>query len=521
MDLEGRTVLYRGSLKSCNYRCSYCPFSKHPRSERELLKDREQWMRFWPSLLERAGNLGIRALMVVPYGEALIHPWYWQGLGRLAESGYIDAVGAQTNLSFSVESALEMYERAGGDFGKLRLWATFHPEMTTVEKFAETCRQIHERGILLCAGAVGAVENRQVITELRERLPGEIYLWINRMDGLGRRYTREETEAFEAVDAYFGRELEWVSASCDACRDRLFAEGDGRLRRCVISRPLTGNWYDVRENQFAEGRQEGEGSGSCGRKICSCYLAYGGRGDMMNRILFGPYPLFRIPRRPKAVFLDIDGFLIPGGETHVSGRMEADVRALAMGGSRLFFATSLPLREAKRKCREIWELFGGGVFACGAHTVLEGEMGEREVFLALEKGLDEMVGRQQKRYGCRMTVYRDGDSVYKITLVRPKHMGWKEEETKEVGDMCRQWAVSRPAAEAGEKEKGDRVRCFAEENCLEIVSSKASKARGVKRICGWLGISPREAAAGGDSPEDAEMTEMCGLLSLLPVSACR
>ena len=58
MDLEGRTVLYRGSLKSCNYRCSYCPFSKHPRSERELLKDREQWMRFWPSLLERAGNLG-------------------------------------------------------------------------------------------------------------------------------------------------------------------------------------------------------------------------------------------------------------------------------------------------------------------------------------------------------------------------------------------------------------------------------------------------------------------------------
>lgn len=242
---------------------------------------------------------------------------------------------------------------------------------------------------------------------------------------------------------------------------------------------------------------------------------------MMNRILFGPYPLFRIPRRPKAVFLDIDGFLIPGGETHVSGRMEADVRALAMGGSRLFFATSLPLREAKRKCREIWELFGGGVFACGAHTVLEGEMGEREVFLALEKGLDEMVGRQQKRYGCRMTVYRDGDSVYKITLVRPKHMGWKEEETKEVEDMCRQWAVSRPAAEAGEKEKGDRVRCFAEENCLEIVSSKASKARGVKRICGWLGISPREAAAGGDSPEDAEMTEMCGLLSLLPVSACR
>ena len=38
MGLEGRMVLYRGALKSCNYRCGYCPFSKHPQSERELLK---------------------------------------------------------------------------------------------------------------------------------------------------------------------------------------------------------------------------------------------------------------------------------------------------------------------------------------------------------------------------------------------------------------------------------------------------------------------------------------------------
>ena len=47
MDLKARhMILYRGSLKSCNYRCNYCPFSKHPRSERELLRDREQWFRF-------------------------------------------------------------------------------------------------------------------------------------------------------------------------------------------------------------------------------------------------------------------------------------------------------------------------------------------------------------------------------------------------------------------------------------------------------------------------------------------
>ena len=44
-------VLYRGSLKSCNYCCSYCPFSKRRASERELQEDRERWLRFVDSLV--------------------------------------------------------------------------------------------------------------------------------------------------------------------------------------------------------------------------------------------------------------------------------------------------------------------------------------------------------------------------------------------------------------------------------------------------------------------------------------
>lgn len=517
MDLERRMILYRGSLKSCNYCCSYCPFSKHPQSEKELLRDRRQWTAFWTSLSDRAEKSGIRAVMVAPYGEALIHSWYWEGLGRLAETECMDAVGAQTNLSFSVDSALKTYERAGGKRHKLRLWATFHPEMADAEEFAETCRKLYEQGVLLCAGAVGVPENRRIIEELRRRLPGEIYLWINRMDGLGRAYTPEETESFLAVDPYFGRELERVPASCRLCRDRLFAEGDGKLRRCCISRPLSENWYGTWEQALTESPKGDREDISCGRKQCSCYLAYGGRGDVMNRILFGPYPLFRIPRRPKAVFLDIDGFLIPRGETQVSGRMEADIRALAGDGSRLFFATALPYREAKRRCRTIWERFAGGVFAGGAHVVLETGEEEREHIYTLEKSLTRMLGRQQKRYGCRMLAYGDGENLYKITLVRPKHVNWKEEEVQLVGDMCRQQAVPWTRKESGAGgEKG--IRCFAEENCLQIISAKASKAEGVKRICRWLGIRLAEAAAAGDSPQDAEMMELCGLGNRLPVS---
>ena len=75
--------------------------------------------------------------MVVPYGEALIHSWYWEGFSNLTGTEFIEAVGAQTNLSFSIETSLRIYREAGGQTDKLRLWATFHPEMISVEEFIE------------------------------------------------------------------------------------------------------------------------------------------------------------------------------------------------------------------------------------------------------------------------------------------------------------------------------------------------------------------------------------------------
>ncbi len=488
MGLEGRMVLYRGALKSCNYRCGYCPFSKHPQSERELLKDKEQWIRFCKSLGDRGKRLGIGAVMVVPYGEALIHPWYWEGLGRLARHEFMDAVGAQTNLSFEAKESLALYEGVGGRRQKLRLWATFHPQMTTAEEFAEKCTKLWEAGVHISVGTVGAAENRQAIKELRERLPEQIYLWINKMDGMGRQYTKEEIEEFERVDPYFRRELGRVPASCGACRDRLFVEGDGTLRRCNISRPLPGNWYGPWEHVFGRDHREDAAKDGCGRKVCTCYLAYGGREDVMNRILFGNYPLFRIPRRPKAAFLDIDGLLVPEGETGVPERLAADIRRLAADGCKMFFATSLPYREASKKCRHLWGLFWGGVFAGGAHILLKSDKEEREQFFFLKERVVWELKQRQREGHFRFLVYRDehGGKIYKITLIRSKHQGWKERE--------------------GNK---DGIRYFTEGNCLQIVDERACKAEGVKVICRWLGIAPAEAVAAGDSREDEGMMELC------------
>lgn len=505
-----RMVLYRGSLKSCNYDCSYCPFSKHPRLERELLKDKEQWFRFCDSLIDRAKQLRIGGMMVVPYGEALIHPWYWEGMGRLVGTGGMDAVGAQTNLSFSLRQSLAIYEGAGGKKDKLRLWATFHPQMTTAEEFAEKCRQIYETGVMVCAGAVGVPENIRIIRHLRKELPKEIYLWINKMDGLTRKYTRQETAEFRAVDPYFGRELEYPVAFPAACTDRLFVEGNGTLRRCNISSPLSGNWYGIWENVFDEETKGREKTNICGRKRCSCYLSYGGRAEVMNRILFGVYPLFRIPRRPKAVFLDIDGLLIAKTESRISGRTITDIRALAADGCRLFFATALPFRDAKRKCTEIWDLFQGGIFAAGAHVLLQSEKEKKEQFAFLESSLITVLEQEKAKWHFRMLVYGDEDrkKIGKITLVRPRHMGWKEKEAESLKDICEK-AIKAGRAAGIQTGKESGIRCFAEENCLQIVAANADKAAGVRLICDWIGILPEEACAAGDSQEDMGMIELC------------
>lgn len=107
--MDSKMILYRGSLKSCNYSCSYCPFAKHPSSAREMEKDRMDWMKFCKSLEERAEDLGRFALMVVPYGEALIHPWYWEGLAFLSRLKQAEVVGVQTNFSFSAGQAGKLW----------------------------------------------------------------------------------------------------------------------------------------------------------------------------------------------------------------------------------------------------------------------------------------------------------------------------------------------------------------------------------------------------------------------------
>lgn len=506
--MEKNTLLYRGALKSCNYHCSYCPFSKHPLSEGELRRDREQWEEFYPRLVKTARSRRIGAVMLVPYGEALIHPWYWEGLAVLSQSPELDAVGAQSNFSFPLDPSIRQFVQAGGILSKLRIWATFHPEMVSVGDFAAKCREAGKAGLTFCAGAVGVPGNLDLIRKLRALLPEEIYLWVNQMDGLRRPYTQEEIDGFSQIDPYFYRELQKVKAEPDRCAGRFFAEGDGRLFPCNISRFSMGSWREWLPEEAA-GRepslpQTASFAPKCARKICSCYLAYGGRRELMNHVLFGPYPLFRIPRRPRAAFFDVDGTLIPvgnaaGDEPGAAAAAEIIPEDIQIGlkvlaereHTQLFFATTLPEKEALKRCREVRRYFRGGVFAGGAHIRLD----DREIFYQIPEECAVFLKEAEKLRRFSMLVYREeGEGrIYKITLLRPRRRPWKEEEARAL-------FASLPKME-------EPLRFVIEGHCMEILPSKADKAGGAELLCRWLGISPEDAVAAGDGEEDALMME--------------
>lgn len=281
-----KQIYYRGSLNFCNYSCSYCPFSKKKYSEGNLQRDRSGWFRFVEEIMRQEFG---GAIQVVPYGEALVHEYYWQGLAELSRCDDIKAVGAQSNFSFSVEKMLCVFEQYGGRREKLRLWGTFHPEMTATEEFLSQCRALQKERIQFCVGSVGVPENIDVLRSLRKDLDAGIYMWVNKMEGLGRRYREEEIQAFMMLDRYFELELRCFEADAAACRESLLVEGDGTIRPCALCHQKLGNLYQSGLEQIQEKK--------CTKHSCDCFLSYGGRSDIPELTLFQPFPAFRIPDR--------------------------------------------------------------------------------------------------------------------------------------------------------------------------------------------------------------------------------
>ena len=274
-------IYYRGTLRSCNYNCSYCPFRSQPLPA-NVDRDRLALERFCLRVPELGQDLSV---MFVPRGEALIHSYYWEAMANLCDNKNIRMVGCQTNLSFSVQRfALKLADC----LKKVRLWCSFHPSQVGVNDFVAQCDELRRNEILFCVGAVGDPHNLDSLTDLRKQLPNDIYFWINSSKRHHSEYTPKEINAFISIDPLFSLETTYIqsdSTKCSAGKTSLLIEADGSAYACNISKIRLGNIYNDNKLNLRN---------LCISKECSCYLAYANRTDIPELSVFGENVVFRL-----------------------------------------------------------------------------------------------------------------------------------------------------------------------------------------------------------------------------------
>jgi hypothetical protein len=278
---EAFTLLYRSRLDSCNYSCFYCPFAHRTSSKEELESDRialEQFTRWI------AGRPETFRIFFTPRGEALIHPHYQEAIAFLSRLENVRQTVIQTNLS----ADLDFLKHCRPD--RAAFWCTWHPEDAPMEEFLEKIITLRDGGFRVSTGAVGIRENIMKLKMLREKLPKDIYLWINAFKHDPDYYKAADLKELEAIDPHFRlnlRPFDSRGEDCETGKQVFSVSENGDLARCHFSGGVTGNLYQ----QFPP-EPVGE---PCPEKECRCYigaifLPSSGLGK-----IFGNSRLVRIP----------------------------------------------------------------------------------------------------------------------------------------------------------------------------------------------------------------------------------
>lgn len=270
-----KTIYYRGYLKSCNYRCGYCPFSKNEMSKEELKKDKECLDKFI-KYLDSSADSAV-TVFFIPYGEVLIHDYYLETIADLSSRDYIDKICVQTNNSF------DLHKLTYSD--KIRLWCSYHPTQVSFEKFLAKCKDMYEAVYEFSVGAVADYSQIENLTLMRRQLPPDVYMWLNKL----RKYSEVEIKEFLNIDPLFGLQLERIksdTSKCTAGKESVYIDHMGNIYACNISKYKMGNIYDKTFNPA-----------NCASPFCSCFLAYSNRTDLQLLNLFKDEKLLRVMKR--------------------------------------------------------------------------------------------------------------------------------------------------------------------------------------------------------------------------------
>ncbi|NEU72715.1 radical SAM protein [Hassallia byssoidea VB512170] len=277
------TILYRGSLISCNYGCEYCPFAKRQQTAAELAIDKQSLERFVNWVAENSQHQF--SILFTPWGEALIQKWYQQALIKLTQMFHVNKAAIQTNLSCNLDWVEECNKE------RLALWATFHPEWVSRQSFLNRCLELDKRNVRFSAGVVGFPQFKDEIAALRRELPKHIYLWINAVKRELPNLSDEDRNFFESIDPLFHLNTQHYTSfghQCRAGKSAISVDGDGTMRRCHFIKELIGNIYDLNWSDNLCDR-------SCINQTCHCHIGYVHLEYLELEKVFGSGILERIP----------------------------------------------------------------------------------------------------------------------------------------------------------------------------------------------------------------------------------
>ncbi|RYX86484.1 radical SAM/SPASM domain-containing protein [bacterium] len=281
--MNSLSILYRGPLSSCNYACPYCPFAKHVETDEEHAADARALERFvdWCELHTN------RELSVffTPWGEALVRTRYQKAIARLTHLPHVAKIAAQTNGSFRPHWVDNC------DKSRLGLWITFHPEETQFDRFVTQIESLLALGVRLSVGVVGMKEHFEAIERLRERLPREVYIWVNAFKRVEGYYSQDEVEFLRAIDHLFefnNVRHPSLGRTCRAGENVISVDGDGNITRCHFVKTSLGNIYQDDLDDILRPRL-------CTNQTCGCHIGYVHMDDLGLYKTFGKGILERIP----------------------------------------------------------------------------------------------------------------------------------------------------------------------------------------------------------------------------------
>lgn len=482
---RAKHLYYRGYISSCNYTCDYCPFAKKKYSHIEIQKDKQSLQNFFDFIQKTIFNSTI-SIFFTPYGEGMIHEYYMDYLVKFAQLEKIKYVSIQTNLSFDHKFLLSKLQEKEISLDKIKLWASFHSTMVSVEEFGKKANYLHKYldisvGIVAIPGAIDK------ILELKQKLDPKIYLWINGLARQKGKYSSEDIRALKHIDPLFEYELNNIRLKstntnkilspstklydeCSASRSRFFIEANGDVMPCHVNRKILYNIYHGEEQSFNH-------KFTCTRKLCDCYLAYSNLEKTKLENFFGELLPVRIPFRKKfqAMFLDIDGTLTDSRGNIRSTAVESILNLERYAP--IYLATSLSYDEARKRCKSIWENISGGVFSNGAYII--DKISDKTLVHKIQaKEILEHLKIKQLRSKYLIIDKIDQENIIRIVL--PSSIGRK-------------------------LPRYNNIQVTGENQKSYVQHHSASKTSGIHKICEWNEYNVDFILVAGNSENDLEM----------------